>query len=156
MEEGLPKALNAKQLYGVGADRHLSRMAQCVFQAGFSWAVVEQKWPGFEKAFAGFNPAVIAAWPEEQLERLASDTSIIRNLTKIRSVLENARMILDAEHSQGDYSRMIADWPAEDTVGLWQWLKRHGSRLGGNSGPMYLRYIGKDTFILTQDVIAAL
>lgn len=53
-------------------------------------------------------------------------------------------------------SRLIAEWPGEDIVGLWTLLKKQGSRLGGNSGPMFLRLMGKDTFILTKDVFAAL
>ncbi len=155
-DQNLPQASSLEELSALGEDRHLSRMAQCVFQAGFSWKVVAQKWPAFEKAFAGFDPDEIAAWSPERLEALASEPSIIRNFTKIKSVAENARMICMAGQAHGGYARFIAEWPAQDPVGLWRWLQDHGSRLGGNSGPMYLRSIGKDTFVLSSDVLAAL
>jgi len=53
-------------------------------------------------------------------------------------------------------AELIAGWPEQDIVSLWQLLKKQGTRLGGNTGPMLLRIIGKDTFILTDDVKAAL
>ncbi|TIU81168.1 MAG: DNA-3-methyladenine glycosylase I, partial [Mesorhizobium sp.] len=37
-------------------DRILSTMAERIFAAGFVWRVIEQKWPGFEEAFLGFEP----------------------------------------------------------------------------------------------------
>ena len=50
----------------------------------------------------------------------------------------------------------IADWPSDDIIGLWQYLKKHGSRLGGNTGQYFLRFVGKDSFILSRDVCTAL
>jgi hypothetical protein len=47
-------------------------------------------------------------------------------------------------------------WPASDIVGLWADLARRFRQMGGNSGPSFLRMAGKDTFILTPSVIAAL
>jgi len=41
-------------------------------------------------------------------------------------------------------------------VGLWEELKRRGERLGGNTGPFFLRFVGKDTFMLSPDVVTAL
>jgi len=41
-------------------------------------------------------------------------------------------------------------------VGLWAVLKKRGARLGGNTGPYFLRFIGKDSFLLSADVVAAL
>src|SRR5690606_30690017 len=54
------------------------------------------------------------------------------------------------------HGRAIADWPTEDIVGLWRLLARRGNQLGGLSVPRFLRMIGKDTFVTTADVLAAL
>lgn len=43
----------AEELEKVGDDRWLAMFTKCVFQAGFSWKVIDQKWPGFEEAFEG-------------------------------------------------------------------------------------------------------
>jgi hypothetical protein len=51
---------------------------------------------------------------------------------------------------------MLADWPASDLVGLFALLAKCGKRLGGNTGTYFVRFIGKDTFLLTRDVVMCL
>ena len=50
----------------------------------------------------------------------------------------------------------LAAWPADDFVGLWQTLKERGDRLGGQTGRFFLRFVGKDTPLLSPDVVRAL
>jgi len=52
--------------------------------------------------------------------------------------------------------KWIAAWPSDDIVGLWLALKKGGAQLGGHSGARFLRVIGKDTFLLTDDVVSVL
>ena len=94
--------------------------------------------------------------PDEMLERKASDPRIIRHLRKVCSIRDNALMIHDVQQQHGSFGRFIAQWPSSDITGLWQFLKKHGTRLGGNTGPYALRALGKDTFLLTRDVEAYL
>ena len=152
----LPEVQSAEQLRDIPDDRYLSMMTRCVFRAGFVWRVIENKWPGFEAAFNGFNPLVIAHYSDDKLEQLAKDQRIVRNLQKIKTVRENALLVLDLKRQYGSVGNWLADWPVEDIVGLWDVLKKRGARLGGNSGPGFLRNMGKDTFLLTGDVKAAL
>ncbi len=156
LEERLPVVKPDTELRDTGTDRYLSTMALCIFRAGFVWRVVENKWPQFETVFAGFNPMAVAHFSDEKLEQLGQDARIIRNATKIRAIRENAVFILEEDAARGSFARLIADWPATDIVGLWRYLAGKGSRLGGNSGPMFLRTMGKDTFIMTKDVCSAL
>ena len=65
-------------------------MSKCVFQAGFSWRVVGNKWPGFVRAFHGFDPRRNAALSDADLDAHLKDTGIIRNARKIISVQGNA------------------------------------------------------------------
>ncbi len=156
LEALMPEVNSSGQLAKISDDRFLSAMARCVFRAGFSWKVIDKKWPNFETAFGGFNPLAVAHYSDEKLENLATDTSIVRHAKKIKAVRDNATYICDIEIAQGSFAEFIADWPTENVVGLWRELKKRGSRLGGNSGPMFLRLMGKDTFVLTADVQAAL
>ncbi len=156
VEERLPKAKSAKQLNNTGDDRYLSEMAACIFRAGFVWRVVENKWPGFEEVFNGFHPLWLASRSPEEIEDMARDTRIIRNLSKVKAVQDNALMVLDISREHGSVGQFFSDWPSEDIVGLWTYLKKHGSRLGGNSGQYFLRFVGVDTFVLSRDVCAAL
>src|SRR5689334_7759183 len=75
---------------------------------------------------------------------------------KIRAVRDNAAAILDIAASHGGFGAFLADWPGADIVGLWDTLAKRFSQMGGNSGPSFLRMVGKDTFILSPSVVAAL
>lgn len=91
--------------------------------------------------------------PEDMLERKASDPGIIRNYSKVKTVLQNAVMITDTERRENcNFGEFIANWPEDDVISLWIYLKKHGSRLGGNTGPYALRTLGVDTFLMTADV----
>ena len=66
----LPKKPNNKALAKLGDDRVLADMAERIFSAGFVWSVIENKWPGFEEAFLGFNPKRLLFQPAEYWEKL--------------------------------------------------------------------------------------
>lgn len=137
-------------------DRILSAMAERVFSAGFVWSVIEAKWPGFEEAFLGFEPKRLLFQPEEFWGELASDKRIVRNGVKIMSVRENATFIERVSAEHGSFGKFLAQWPADDQIGLQAYLGKHGSRLGGATGQYLLRWIGWDGFIIGRDFGAAL
>ncbi|PCM44313.1 DNA-3-methyladenine glycosylase I [Marinobacter sp. ANT_B65] len=152
----LPKLPPVAELEARTDDRYLSEITRCVFKAGFVWRVIDNKWAGFEAAFHGFVPAYWQQVPPDVLEALASDERIVRNMQKIRTVPENARMIVDAAREHGSFGAFLRHWPSEDEAGLLLWLKRNGSRLGGNSAQYFLRLVGWDGFILSHDVVTGL
>lgn len=61
------------------------------FQAGLSWITILRKREGFRRAFAGFEPAVIARWGEADVARLLADPGIVRSRAKIEATIGNAR-----------------------------------------------------------------
>lgn len=152
----LEKPLTANQIKLLPNNIWLAEFTKKIFQSGFYWSVIEKKWPGFEAVFWQFDIEGMLMMSPEQLEKAASDERIVRNYKKVMSVPANALMIHDVIQAHGSFSNFIADWPTEDIVGLWLYLKKHGSRLGGNTGPYALRVLGKDTFLLSRDVEAYL
>lgn len=150
----LRKPKSKQELYEVENAVVLSELTKKVFQSGFVWRVVRQKWPNFEEVFWQFDIDKILMMPDEMLEKKATDPAIIRNLNKVRTIRSNALMLKDIIGKHGSVGKWLADWDSEDTVGLWAYLKTHGERLGGNTGPYALRAIGKDTYILSRDVEA--
>lgn len=64
------------------------------FQAGLSWITILRKRPAFRAAFAGFEPAVVAAFDEADVERLMADAGIVRNRAKILATIGNARLVV--------------------------------------------------------------
>ncbi len=92
------------------------------------------------------------AFLPEMWEKKATNPAIIRHLGKVMTIPANAQMIQRAAREHGSFSNFVAQWPADDITGLWAYLKKHGARLGGNTGAYTLRLMGKDTFILSGDV----
>ena len=156
LESLLSDPLSPDALAVISDDRWLSMMSRCIFQAGFRWSVVDKKWPGFETAFAGFHPKRWMFMSDEDFEFLLKDARIVRNAIKILSVRENATFLCDLAQEHGSAARFFADWPDEQYVELLILLKKRGSRLGGNSAQYFLRFMGKDSFILSRDVVGAL
>lgn len=145
-----------RQLSALKDDRYLAMMTRCVFNAGFNWRVIENKWDGFEEAFHGFNPRGLAYMAPEKWEAYTEDKRIVRNWIKIRAVLDNAHFVMGEADKHGSFGKFFAGWPDDDQVGLMEYLKKHASRLGGNTGMYFIRFIGKDGFILSQDVVGRL
>jgi len=137
-------------------DRVLAEMTRRVFCAGFSWKVIDDKWPAFEQAFDGFGPNACAFMTDEHFDRLLQDRGIVRNGAKIRSVQKNAQFVLALGAEHGSAGRFFAGWPDRDYVGLLDVLKKRASHLGGDAAGRFLRAIGKPAFIATPDVVAAL
>jgi DNA-3-methyladenine glycosylase I len=67
------------------------RISLEAFQAGLSWVTILRKRPAFRAAFADFNPDTVAAFTEDDVDRLLQDPGIVRNRLKIRAAITNAR-----------------------------------------------------------------
>ena len=152
----LPKVANKKSLVALGDDRYLAIMTKCINQAGFSWKVIEKKWPEFEEAFFGFDLRKLSFLSAEQWEAYVSDRRVVRNWQRIKALQENVFFVADESRKNGSFGKFIAEWPASDQIGLMAYLKKHGSRLGGQSALWFLRRTGKDCFILSKDVVVTL
>lgn len=130
----------------------LSEMSKKVFQSGFVWRIVENKWPAYQEAFFNFEPHKVLLLSPEQLHQRASDIKLIRHMKKTMAIYDNALMVHELKLKHDSFAQFIANWPNEDITGLWAVLKKQGKRLGGNTGPYFLRAMGKDTFLLTNDI----
>jgi len=137
-------------------DRWLAGMTKAVFQAGFSWKVVESKWPGFEEAFEGFNPPRVAFFADEELGQLVSDTRIVRNGAKIKATIENARFITEIAREHGSAGAFFAGSKPENYIDLLDTLKKRASRMSGGSAQFFLRFAGVDSWVMSPSVVAAL
>lgn len=147
----LSQPLSATQVASIPNDRFLAEMTKKVFQSGFVWRVIERKWPDFETVFFGFDIEKVLLMPDEMLEQKATDKRIVRNYKKVMTVRDNALMIQDICHHHDSFGAFVASFPPERIVELWLYLKKHGARLGGNTGPYMLRNCGVDTFLLSRD-----
>lgn len=153
VEAMLSKPKTKRQLKKIADATYLAELSKKVFQSGFVWRVVEAKWDNFEELFWGFDIDKLLMMPDDMLERKSQDKKIIRNYKKIWAIRENAIFIDSVRrHYNISFAEFIAEWPIDDITGLWVYLKKNGTRLGGNIGPYALRSLGKDTFLMTRDV----
>ncbi len=136
--------------------RILAGFSRYVFSTGLNWSVIANKWPGFEEAFEGFDIGRWCLMSDEDLDRLLADTRIIRHAGKIRSVAQNAQFLAGLAREHGSAAAAVAHWPATDHVGLLRLMKERGARLGGTSAQYALRSLGRDSFLLSGDVLKAL
>jgi 3-methyladenine DNA glycosylase Tag len=152
----LPEVKSAAQLKKLGDDRYLSLMSLRIFRAGLKHEMVDAKWPAFEKAFHGFAPKRVRAMSDEDVEALMKDARLIRHLGKLKAVHANAATMCALAEEHGSFGAWLAAWPSSDITRLWDELAKRFTQLGGSSGPQFLRMAGKDSFILTPSVVAAL
>jgi len=117
------------------------------FQSGLSWLTILRKREGFRRAFAAFDPAVVAAFGEADVERLLADVTIVRHRAKIVAAIENARATLRLreegislaallwrhEPPRRRPPRTMADLPGStpESRALSGLLRKHGFRFVG-------------------------
>lgn len=94
------------------------------FQSGLSWLTILRKRENFRAAFAGFDIAKVAAFTQEDVERLVLDAGIIRHRGKIKSTINNANRAQEMQREFGSlaayfwaYEAKIDDRPDKVTKG---------------------------------------
>jgi DNA-3-methyladenine glycosylase I len=120
-------------------------------QAGLSWLTVLRKREGYRRAFAGFDPQLVAGLGDADVARLLADPGIIRNRLKIASTISNARAVLEVQARYGSLDaflwrfvdgvpirnswRRMAEVPASTAISdvMSKELKRHGFRFVGST-----------------------
>ena len=115
-------------------------------QAGLSWSTILAKRDGYRRAFAGFDPAAVAAFGDADIERCMGDPGIVRNRAKITATIGNARAWLDRRRpgraavvvrrrgaGPATASPRWRDLPASDerSAAMSKELKRRGFRFVG-------------------------
>jgi DNA-3-methyladenine glycosylase I len=131
-------------LHGVHA--MFERLSLEAFQSGLSWLVILRKRPAFRRAFADFDPAVVARFGDADVARLLTDAGIVRNRAKIEATVHNARQVLELDQpldellwsfapEPGVRSRpaTLAEVPATtpESTAMAKELKRRGMRFVG-------------------------
>jgi len=115
------------------------------FQAGLSWITILRKRPRFREVFDGFVPESVAAFGDDDVERLMADAGIIRNRAKILATIGNARLVVEMDDGEldelmwsfapapGIRPRSFADVPAmtADSTAMSKALRKRGFRFVG-------------------------
>jgi DNA-3-methyladenine glycosylase I len=87
--------------------RHFEFLVLEGAQAGLAWLTILRKREGYRRAFADFDPAVVARFDAPETAALLADAGIVRNRLKIESAIGNARAFLDVQREFGSFDAFI-------------------------------------------------
>lgn len=129
-----------------GRDALYERLVLEAFQSGLSWITILRKREAFREAFAGFDPQLVADFSPDDVDRLLTDASIVRNRAKIDAAVTNAQAVLNLVDTDLDDllwsfapaprpARLprVADIPAltSESTAMARELKRRGFKFVG-------------------------
>lgn len=133
-----------------GDDALYERLSLEAFQSGLSWITILRRRPTFRAAFAGFQIDKVAAFTDEDRERLLADPGIIRNRLKIDATMANAQVL--AEWAPGELDELIwshapapGTYPAPKTLSDVQPVTTESTALSKALKNRGLRFIGPTT-----------
>lgn len=85
-------------------------------QAGLSWSTILKRREGYRRAFAGFEPELVAKFDKKKIQDLFQDTGIVRNKLKIISSVENAKLFLQIQKQFGSFDKYVWSFVKGKTI----------------------------------------
>jgi DNA-3-methyladenine glycosylase I len=130
------------------------RMTLEAFQSGLSWITVLRKRENLRRAFAGFRPERVAAFAEDDIERLLNDPGIIRNRAKIAAAIQNARLVVDLGQKFAEIvlSYRVVGRP-RPAAGEWRATSPESIGMARELKGLGFRFIGPTTAYATMQAI---
>ena len=93
-------------------------------QAGLSWITILRRRENYRKAFANFDVKKVAAFTDEDAERLMQDAGIIRNRLKIKSTITNAQLFIQIQKEFGSFDKYLYSFMPDGKP-----IVNHGNKL---------------------------
>lgn len=88
---------------------YLEAATRIIFMGGLNRHVVEGKWPGFRRAFCGFDIDAVAKMSEKDIDRLAEDDRVIKYRKKLAAVVDNAEEMKGIAKEHGSFGDYVDD-----------------------------------------------
>ncbi|MHA2284006.1 MAG: DNA-3-methyladenine glycosylase I [Promethearchaeota archaeon] len=109
-------------------------LSKAVFNAGFSYQVVNNKWEGTKEVFHDFEPKILSNWTVDEISVALESPKIIRNSRKVIAIVSNAKVFLDIVNKHKSFENFLKsfrDKPYEERLKIlskqFKWLGRTGS-----------------------------
>jgi len=120
----------------------LREITRLIFSVGFRLGEVNRRWPAFEAAFQGFEPAVVAAFDPSSLSLLHANPGLIRNRSKLSATLSNARTLVRLAEVYGSFSAILDALSAEVFERRTEFIQSTFTHVGPITAYAFLRLAG--------------
>jgi 3-methyladenine DNA glycosylase Tag len=120
---------------------YLAVLSRAVFQAGTSWKSIESKWEAYLRLFEGFDPVLVAAFGEGDIERIMTDGGVVRTYKKVAGTIENARTVLALDREYGGFRNYLRSFASYEALAAD--LKARFKFLGELSAYYFLFRVGE-------------
>ncbi|XHH07738.1 MAG: DNA-3-methyladenine glycosylase I [Candidatus Bathyarchaeia archaeon] len=124
-------------------DCYFENMCRIIFQTGLNWRV-EKKWSTINPAFCGFNVNKIAAFTEDDVNRLLNDKGVIRNKYKIHAIIENAKKFQQIIRQYGSFRAFLDSLDKSNNYqNILKKLEDTFDRVGPTTAALFLYSVGE-------------
>jgi len=155
--QGLKRILTIRRGQRPRTDaQYFEHLTWTVFKSGITAAVVNHKWAGFQRAFAGFSPEKVARFAGRDVRRLLGNRGIIRYRAKIEATIQNARALLAVRREFHSFRRYLSSFDRADQGHLYRDLRTRFRHLGPYGVRTFLRRVGEDVFFAHPDTLRVL
>lgn len=120
----------------------LRELTRLIFSVGFRLDEVNRRWPAFDAAFQGFDPAVVAAFDPSSLSLLQANPGLIRNRIKLAATLSNARTLVRLAEVYGSFSAILDALAAEVYERRTEFIQSTFTHVGPITAYAFLRLAG--------------
>jgi 3-methyladenine DNA glycosylase Tag len=127
-----------------GDGGYLEEMTRAVFQAGFDWEVVSDRWPAFRRGFKRCSVEQVARFGPDDVDRLmAPGSGIVRNYRKVLATIHNAATMLELRNEFGSFQGYLRSFDGRGYAALVRDLRKRYRYLGTTGSFVFLYTVGE-------------
>ena len=119
-------------------------LSKAVFNAGFSYQVVNRKWEGIMEIFHEFDPTIISDWTVDEIAEALESPKIIRNSNKVKAIVSNAKIILELLEKFGSFENYLKSFRDKTYKEKQKILAKQFKWLGPTGAHFFLWSVGED------------
>lgn len=124
-------------------DEYFEILCLMIFQSGFNWRVVREKWKDLKKIFKGFKVEDVARLTNSQQQALFKNPKMIKNKRKIEAVMANAKIFLEIIKKSGSFENYLKNLRTLREREKIKEIKKLFSGIGDYSAEFFLHSMGE-------------
>ena len=119
-------------------------LSKAVFNARFSYQVVNTKWEGTKEVFEEFDPEIISKWTIDEISDALESPKIIRNGKKVKAIVSNAKIFLELVEKNGSFENYLKSFREQLYEDKQQIITKQFKWLGPTGAHFFLWSIGEN------------